>query len=202
MMKKIYHLLFSTDKKYWRKLRGELKNAGSVLDLGCGGNSPLRHIKYGNYSVGVDAQEETSKIHDRYIRADVLDIDKIFPKKSFDAVIALDLIEHLEKERGLALLHKMETIARKKIIIFTPNGFVEQNNSDEFQKHRSGWSLGELKNAGFKCVGMSGLKSIKRDRGAVIQKPMLFWKIIKDLSQPFIYRLPSLAFHLFCVKDI
>jgi len=201
-MKNIYRFLISSDQKYFRKLQKELKNTDSVLDLGCGARSPLKYIKYGAYSVGVDVREETSKIHDKYIRANALDIDKIFPEKSFDAVMALDLIEHLEKRSGLMLLGKIEKIARKKIIIFTPNGFVEQKDPDKFQIHKSGWTIKELKNAGFKCVGMNGLKFIKRDHGAVIRKPVFFWKIIKDLSQPIAYHFPSLSFHLFCVKNI
>jgi len=44
--------------------------------------------------------------------------------KSFDIVIAMDLIEHLPKSDGYKLLYEMERIARKACMIMTPNGFV------------------------------------------------------------------------------
>ena len=105
---------------YYQKLESELKGMSSVLDLGCGSNSPLSKIKKNFFSVGVDIFEPSikkskkNKIHDEYKIADVLEIDKFFKRKSFDVVVALDLIEHLKKKDGLRLLKKMEVIGRKK----------------------------------------------------------------------------------------
>ena len=40
----------------------------------------------------------------------------------------------------------MEKVARKKVIVFTPNGFVPQRPYDgnPFQEHLSGWSVDEI----------------------------------------------------------
>jgi 2-polyprenyl-3-methyl-5-hydroxy-6-metoxy-1,4-benzoquinol methylase len=82
--------------------------------------------------VGVDAFEpsiEKSRaegIHNEYVKADVLEIGARLEEKSFDCVVASDLIEHLSKEEGLQLLETMEKIARERGVVFTPNGFPPQ----------------------------------------------------------------------------
>lgn len=125
-------------------LRKELSSCQSILDLGCGQNSPIRHVST-LYSVGVDITakyvqlSKQSQIHSQYIVADLLNVE--FKSKTFDAVIALDAIEHLTKDQGYKLINKMEEWAKKKVIIFTPNGFLEQGPRDgnPYRIHKSGW---------------------------------------------------------------
>src|SRR5262249_18496684 len=105
------------------------------------------------HAVGVDAYEpavEESRargIHDEYRVADVRSIGELFDARSFDAVLAVDLIEHLEEADGLALLAAMERIARKRVVVFTPNGFLPQGarEGNPWQVHRSGWSAARLR---------------------------------------------------------
>ena len=53
------------------------------------------------------------------------DIRKIgFRPKSFDAVLALDVLKQLTKVDGLNLIKNMEKIAKRFIVPFTPNGFL------------------------------------------------------------------------------
>src|SRR5438128_3353435 len=73
------------------------------------------------------------------------------PDKSVDSVFALDFIEHLEKEDGLRMLREAERVARRQIVIDTPQGFFPQCYDDPskpdrwgmdggyWQTHRSGW---------------------------------------------------------------
>ncbi|MDD5638907.1 MAG: methyltransferase domain-containing protein [Candidatus Pacebacteria bacterium] len=210
-IKKIYRVCFPLrDIIYFKKLERQLKGMESVLDLGCGKNSPLRNIKKDFYSIGIDLSKEDIKkskklkIHNEYRLMNVLDIDKFFPEKSFDVIIALDLIEHLSKKEGRLLIQKMEKLARKKVIIFTPNGFVKQEatTNNPFQKHKSGWDCSEMKQLGYTCIGMNGIKFIPRERGNIILKPKIFWKIIADVSQKITYYIPSLSFQLFCIKNL
>lgn len=125
-----------------------LPSSKTVLDLGCGNNSNLAFFRDKiDYSVGLDIharyieESKKRKIHNKYILDDVNLVDKHFKEKSFDAVIAIGLIEHLKCENALDLISKMEKIARKIVIIGTPNGFFEQEEYDGnvFQKHRSGF---------------------------------------------------------------
>ncbi len=81
------------------------------------------------YCVGIDIFEHSlekskkKKIHNEYYEIDYSQAEKSFEENSFDCVLASDFIEHLEKEEGYRLLKVVEKLARKKVIIFTPNGF-------------------------------------------------------------------------------
>ena len=89
---------------YWRILPGwtdylkkGLRDCSSVLDLGCGYDSPIQHCDV-TFSVGVDLfdpylQESKKKaIHNEYIKADIRKVE--FELESFDAIIAIEVLEH------------------------------------------------------------------------------------------------------------
>lgn len=195
-------------------LRREIKDCLSVLDLGCGPNSPLRNCSNIKHSVGVEAyyfylEESRAKgIHSEYILSEINKAK--FDENSFDAVIMLDVLEHLPKETGLDMLKKINSWARKKIILSSPNGYLPQRDieSNPFQRHLSGWKIRELKNFGYKVYGMSGLKILRQEReekeriDTIKYKPKLFWLIISVLTQVITYYIPSMAFELFCVKNV
>ena len=202
--KKIYRIFFPGIVE---QLKKDLSGCQSVLDLGCGYNSP---VQYANvpFKVGVDLfdpyleQSKNKKIHNKYIKADINKVE--FPPKSFDAVMAVDILEHLSKEDGLALLEKMGNWAKTKVILITPNGFLEQDSYDQnpLQEHRSGWTVEEFKKEGFKVLGMDGYKKLRGYKGGVRFKPVLFWLALSELSQEVAYYFPKLAFHLYVIKRI
>lgn len=208
----LYYDVFSRIiPNYFHLLKRELKGCNSVLDMGCGtGNFLLLRIfqKHKCYSLGIDAflpsiQEcRKKKIYDKCIHKDVLKTS--FKKNSFDCVLALDFIEHLEKKKALKLIKYMESVARKKVILFTPNGFLKQEavEGSKWQEHKSGWSTGELQKLGYTVYGASGIKPLKGYRASIKYKPWFFWLIISELSQFFVYKNPAKAFHLFCVKKL
>src|SRR4051812_16056971 len=143
---------------YEEYLEAAVGDAESVLDVGCGGNSPLgRFARRPPAAVGVDLHEpslERSRAagyHDEYRRLDVLAIADEFEPDSFDAVVAFDLLEHLSEEDGRRLIAAMETVARRRVVLLTPNGFVPQDEYDDnpLQAHRSGWTPDELGALGF-----------------------------------------------------
>lgn len=195
---------------YYHCLSRELKGMDSVLDLGCGSWSPLQKIKKDFFSVGVDIFQpvigriKRNKIHDEYKIVDVMQIDKFFKKKSFDAVIALDLTEHLKKKEGLTLLKRMESIGRKKVIVLTPNGFTDQDpaQGNPYQVHQSGWQVEDFARRGYRVYGMRGLKFIRGQWATIKYRPWFFWAVVSVFSQPFVYFLPQLAYQLFAVKKI
>jgi len=199
----LYKKLFS-----WTKyLKRELSNCNTALDLGCGYDSPIQLCNV-PFSVGVELFEpylEESKkknIHSEYVKADIRGIE--FKPKSFDAVVTIGVLEHLGKEEGHILIKKMETWARKKAIIQTPNGYVWQDGYDNnpLQEHKSGWSSVELKELGFKVYGMDGWKKLRGYKGSLKYKPALLWEGISCLTQIITYHYPKLAFQLFAVKQI
>ena len=192
-----------------KSLKKELAGCEKVLDLGCGSNSPIKYCKI-SYSVGVEnfnpylLNSKNKKIHSEYIKKDVREVD--FAPKSFDAVILLDVIEHLSKEDGLGLIKKMEKWARKKIIISTPNGFLSQEvdiDGNGLSKHVSGWGIPEFKKLGFKKIfGISGFKIFRGDNMDKKLRPAILWRVVSDFTQGMAYKRPEAAFGLFAVKDL
>ena len=141
--------------RYDRLLAQELsRGCASLLDVGCGNNSPVRRLTSAiPQRTGVDAfapalaESLRLGIHTDGRQVDVLDIGSHFAPRSYDCVLASDVIEHLEKEEGMRLIEAMERIARRKVVIFTPNGFLPQAPyaDNPWQAHRSGWEPGEMR---------------------------------------------------------
>lgn len=183
----------------------------TLLDLGCGRNSPVKFFSNElKYSLGVDSHQASieesrkHKIHTEYIESDILEACRNIADNSFDCALALDLIEHLEKKDGEKLLKEMERIAKKRIIIYTPNGFLRQTalENNDAQKHISGWNAKEMKNLGFNIYGMSGLKILRKELGEIKYKPHFVWQFISSLTQILAYYFPVLAFQVLCVKNL
>lgn len=198
------------ERFFYHVLSKELKGMSSVLDVGCGELSPLRKVNKNFHLVGVDAyrpsieKSKKLKIHDKYKVTDVLSISKIFPKKSFDAVVALDIIEHLNKKEGFELINQMEKLAKKKIIILTPFGFTTQHPIDgnPFQAHKSGWYIKDFKKKSFKVYGLRGFRFIRGEYATIKYEPWIFWGILASFSELIVYHFPNLAYHLLAVKKI
>ncbi len=188
-------------------IRRELEGCRTVLDLGCGHHSPLQVCKI-PFSVGVDMFEPSllesrrRRIHSEYIRADVRNLG--FKPRSFDAVIAVEVLEHLIKDEGLRLMQEMETWASKKVILTTPNGYLPQDPYDNnpLQEHRSGWEVEDLHRLGYKVYGSAGLKWLRGQKGQVKYRPAFLWERLSDMTQPAVYRCPKIAFQLLAVKTI
>jgi SAM-dependent methyltransferase len=197
-------------------LQRELSNCETVLDLGCGPSSPLQHCPWIKYSVGVEIFKpylEKSKkagIHTKYLNKRIEDLS--FSDNSFDAVIMIDVLEHLSRKTALNVLKKAEKWAKKKVIVNT-NGFVGQPVIDEnpYQRHRSGWTCQEMKKLGFRCYGLAGLKFLRKEKDpgadmgddltiSIRFEPKSFWFAIAVLSQILTHNFPTLAFELFCIK--
>jgi len=203
VFKSIYKKIFPDRTHYLKK---ELSGCHSVLDLGCGVGS----IQYCNvpFSVGVEIFEpcikegKKRKILNQYIKADIRKVE--FKPNSFDAVIALDVIEHLTKEEGYRLIKNMERWARKKIIVFTPNGYVQWGGCDgnPFQEHKSGWQTEEFRNLGFRVCGINGLKYLWGELSILKYKPKFLWMRILDLSQKITYYYPKIAYYLLAIKEL
>ena len=142
-----------------RKLEVHVRESDSILDIGCG-IRPLADLRFNNPMLCVD-------IYPPYL--DRIKRDKLtllwdarkpldcFIDQSYDVVALFDIIEHLDKETAVSLIFQAQSIARRKVVVFTPDGFLPQDSDawkmggDEFQKHRSGFKLNELQDLGFKC---------------------------------------------------
>jgi len=198
------------------ELKKELAGCESALDLGCGPDSPIQHCKNIEHSVGVEAyisyldRSKNKKIHNEYINQDIRTVN--FEPNSFDAVIMIEVLEHLTKEDGIKMLERAEQWARKKVIITTPNGFINQKPLDgnSLQKHLSGWISQDFKNRRYRVRGLAGPKFLRKEAehesmndnitATIKRRPKILWFGVSALSQILYYYLPSHAFELIAIK--
>jgi SAM-dependent methyltransferase len=191
------------------ELRSTLAGCKTVLDVGCGNGSPLRYLSE-MHLTGVDgygpALDEARQrgTHDEYHLADVKKVADVFPNRRFDACVALDVIEHLEKDDGWRMLESMERLATRRVVIFTPNGFVPQKSKDgDLQEHLSGWTADEMRGRGYRVLGMYGPKWMRGDYHMVKYKPRPLW-VLLSLSCHYLHTRthPEKAAAIYCAKDL
>ena len=200
-------------------LQRELAGCSTVLDLGCGSSSPLQFCGI-SWSVGVDGHIpslEASRgrgLHDAYVAADVRYLE--FRPGSFDAVLLVDVIEHLGREDGEDLLLRAESWARKRVVVKSPNGFFEQATlgDNPYQVHKSGWTVADMTGRDYRAFGMAGWKGVRSDRDAGAEddeqslcrtirwRPRPFWLMFSALSQVITYYVPEQSFEVLYVKDL
>lgn len=184
-------MIYSFDPaiQHWFQMaKHHLTDCETILDLGCGKSRLCQML--GKESTGVDNWEKSGKeLHPRFLQNEILS-HLLRRKKIYDAVIAMDVIEHLDKMEGSSLINFMQMRARKKVIIYTPNGFIPQgaNEGNPLQVHKSGWTADDFKSKGFKVFGALGHKKFNNP--------------FRALTIPFIKNNPEKAISLFAVKDL
>lgn len=191
-------------------LRRALAGCRSVLDVGCGVASPLASLELDAFTIGLDrclpdlAGARAEGTHRALLCADASSVDDLFAPRSIDAVVALDVIEHLERDAGIALVRRLERVARRRVVVFTPNGFVPQPGTAEnpWQEHRSGFSAADMRGLGYRVRGMHGLWFLFGAFGECRLRPGALWRRVADGTAPAVYFLPTLAFGLLCVKEL
>ena len=143
---------------------------GKVLDVGCGRGALgglLRAFRDPKRIVGIDVFQpyiDRCKLTDNYDYILQHDLElglPSFPKKFFDNVFCLSVIEHLEKENALKLIKDMFKVG-KRVIVTTETNYHPQINLDnnEHQKHISNITIRDLRKLGFKVRGINSLKHI------------------------------------------
>lgn len=191
-----------------RVIRAALRDCDSIVDLGCGPNTPLRHLA-GKHLIGVDVHgpsieaSRAKRLHDAYFVGTAQEFLDARGPGSVDGIAMLDVIEHFEKPEGLRLLKIAEQVARKKVLIFTPSGFVPQPPAPDnpWQEHKSGWTAQEFRELGYRVIGQSGWKPM-RGMYARWRRPKLLCAVISILSEPIVYYFPEHAFAQFAVKTL
>lgn len=136
----------------------------SVLSLCCGIGNELGNLRTEHITAVDIVPEYIAEVKKKYpnITAEVADAREYIKKakdQSFDVISLFDAIEHLTKEDGLELLKECKRVARKHILVFTPEGYVdnhphnawdiESDKGDHYQLHISGWTMDELRGLGF-----------------------------------------------------
>lgn len=191
-------------------LRDALAGCESVLDIGCGVTPTMRQLGVAR-SCGAEGyapsfnEAKRQNTHDQLVQCDVRELSKHFQPGQFDACIALDVIEHLTKADGLKLAADMEKIAKKRVIFFTPSGFLEQHHAsnDDLQEHLSGWDAAEMEQLGYRVIGQLGPKSLRGPYHALKRKPAAVWGLVSLMGQfARSKRNPAEAAAILCVKTL
>jgi SAM-dependent methyltransferase len=191
-------------------LAHELKGCRDALDLGCGAEPYLGECDSIESVIGVDGSYSSCRSARRankygsVVQAVLPDLP--FKERSVDAVTLLQVVEHLPKDVASDLIVKAERLARRKIIITTPNGFVRQEAYDEnpFQEHLSGWSIEDLQQRGYTVWGMEGPKAARRKESAEVLSPQRLLSVLISfgLCEAYLQNRPQHAFQLLAVKTV
>jgi ubiquinone/menaquinone biosynthesis C-methylase UbiE len=118
----------------------------TILDCGCGEGRWGYLLKDKTVVVGVDRHKpylQQAKRYEQVVCASVTCLP--FRPKSFDAGLAVELIEHLPKQEGFCFLHELKRTIRGRIVLTTPKEFVPINfGKDHPETHRSLWEETEI----------------------------------------------------------
>lgn len=192
--------------QYVKIVLQHIKDAHTILDLGCGrGFIPYlaRFCDYRNEReiTGVDIYLPSlnfiryHRLCHHLIRLD-LKQSLPFRDKSYDAVFAFEVIEHLPKSNGIKLLDEIERIAEKRAIISTPTIFFTsmgtfRREGNPFQLHVSKWAVEDFRKRGYKVKGCGDLKMF----GTRVGHNIGF--LLSSLTYPF----PDLSTQILAIKE-
>ena len=121
----------------------ELKNK-TVLDVGCGrglNGSLIRATRdwSGSTIIGMDINKDSLdfcgsfNIYDKLVMARLPKLP--FKDKSIDFILCIEVIEHLKKKEGIALLREIDRVCKGRAIVSTPNMFFDTMHSGKEDEH-------------------------------------------------------------------
>jgi len=69
--------------------------------------------------------------------------------RKYDLILAIDILEHFEKNIGKRFIGLLKNQSNKKILISTPKEFIEQHvEANPYENHRSHWTKEDLSELG------------------------------------------------------
>ena len=185
--------------------------SNSILDVGCGTGDVVGTIskRKKSFNIGIDLfwpylkECQRKKVFNGLVKADVRSLP--FRGKQFDTILCIWVLEHLEKKEGLRLINELEKMARKQVIIATTVGFLprQEIHNNPLQEHRSSWEVEEFKKRNYKIYGQE-CALLYRLMRRTLKVPGLkyLFLLVASLFAPLVYRLPSLASQMICVKRL
>ncbi len=215
-MKIIDNLKLNLPFSYMWLLRNSIGEARTILDLGCGDGSLMEFLsKEKKWQItGIDiyqkAIEGARKRNTYYklIKGDLLKaIQKNNLKSRYDVVFFSQVIEHVTRKDGEKMLEEIEKLAKKRIIVGTPRGFMEQPHEfldgNPHQIHKSGWSIEDFSSRGYKVYGVGFLPIWSHHglgRNASIFR-IIIANIFSYFMSPVVYFFPVLAAGVIAIKE-
>lgn len=216
-MKIIDYLKLNLPFSYMWLLRKSIGDTKTILDLGCGEGSLMQLLSYGKkwqvtgidiYKGAIDTARQRN-IYRNLIRGDLLKtISNDNLKSKYDVVFFSQVIEHVTRKQGEKILEEIEKLAKKRIVVGTPRGFMQQPHEflddNPHQIHKSGWSIEDFTSRGYKVYGV-GFWPIWSYHG-LGRNASLFRMVISNilsyLTSPLIYYFPTLAAGVIAIKEM
>jgi len=125
-----------------------------VLDLGCGiMQATSDTMSSGSLScstiLGVDIVEKYIDVIKKKYPTIVCSVTNtsIFSDRSFDVVLCIDVLEHLDLKDALYLISEMKRIARRSVIVYTPREFHSNEENED-----DAWGMGSNPYQLHRCV--------------------------------------------------
>lgn len=171
MDKKHYEVLYETEKYHWwytvrRQIVQNLISTYStnqkikLLDIGCGTGELLRELSPLGEVFGIDNSPQAIAFCKERGLTNIFianGTDIPFPDNTFDMVLCLDVLEHIENDVGTIKEIKRVGKPGGTIIIFVPTFKFLWGTSDEVSHHLRRYRLKEIS----KKVEKNGLKIIR-----------------------------------------
>jgi len=194
-----YYRLFGADAV----LREQGIVSAAVLDVGCSdgrGSERLTGAFGCDIHAATLATAAASRRRDKVVQADIRTLP--YRDAAFDAVVALDVIEHFDKPDAYRVLAEMERVAARLVVVMTPSGFHPQppTETEPWQEHRCGFDPDELEARGYAVRGVGGWTGLRGAYGAFHGGPV--GQALALLTGPTTRRKPKLAFHIVGVKRV
>lgn len=207
-----------TPFSYMWLLRQCIGEANTILDLGCEDGRLLELLSNGKkwkvtgvdiFKKNVDAAAKR-EIFVKAIKGDVVKVSKqlIKEKKKFDVVFCSQVIEHINRKDGEELLKLVDHLAKKRIFMGTPRGFMVQPEmflgDNPHMVHKSGWSQEDFEQRGYKVFGI-GFGPVWSESGVgrkYTKFDIFIAGILSYLFSPIVYFIPSLGAGMLCIKNI
>lgn len=91
--------------------------------------------------------------YDEMLVGDALEVLSTVADGSFEMVLAIDILEHFERDAGRRFLTELRRVASRRVLVSTPKIWIEQTiPANPLEDHRSLWTDDELAEEGFTSV--------------------------------------------------
>ena len=139
----------------------------SILEAGCGAGNLIRSPYFPKempLKVGLEIfrpyvdRAHQRGFYDLTVQGDVRSLP--FADNSIDCVICVEVIEHMPKDQGFALIGELERIARKQLIISTTDLPLQEidparaADGNLYMYHQARWKPQDFREKGFEVYGM------------------------------------------------